>query len=775
MVAADLPSTTLPLARIETALKLQCTGFMRLFTRYKAWLFSFSLVLFLFALSAWTDCKSESKIKDATTTLASTHASPPLSVEQLPADRFDEYQVSTVPPYPWQSIGTLAEGVRLSLQTAGESPFISNRITGKGLVLSDSSSTTGQHCGVTYSFAPPPQEQLYLGFDFALSGALAEGGGVDLTCELTDDSGKGFKVRLGEAGELQAGPIQGPLQRICSLLPDHWYHVAIQFPSQQEARLTVTNSHDKARLVQSGVIALGPPVLYRHLRFYSGGTPDRTGGWMLDNVLMAGKVDAPREAWLPFKQASTAELRASPRKAFAYYYEIYPSGYSDEDPGLIGYTRKLFNPSLTPADRLKAGTELLYRPLPRAPMATGLKKEEVMIRAMEEEVRLAIQMGLDGFLLDFFALPESYDRPAEIRGFNERSFALMEAAKRVDSNFKIIPAIYAGPKPPPNLPAGVDVETAWTDAYADSPIVKQALTHPQAYRLEDGRVLLSKWGTERYSAQWWQRVIDRLNTQKIPVTFLGQFNGCSVEKLNSYASLCYAMADWGPRSPIEYHWVPKVRPITSVVISPIALQDMRTRERCYWEAHNSETLRKTWMAAIEDQSDWIFITTWSDYTEQAQAPSTSIGFSAHDLNTYYLQWFKLGVQPPIVKDTLYYFYRRHHTDIDPGRGEKWRLIKEGGDKAVDTRNEIELLAFLKEPGELRIQIGNEIKSMPAGKGITSFKVPLPPGQAFVPIFSLWREGQSVISGRGRYAILDKVEYPNLMYHAGIVTSEPLGK
>ncbi len=748
---------------------------MRLFTRHKAWLSSFSLVVLLFALSARTDCKSESKIKDATITLASTHVSLPLGVEQLPVDRFDEYIIGALPPFPWQTIGAFADGVKLSLEAVGESPFIGNQITGKGLVMRDASAISGQGCGISYSFAPPPQDRLYLGFDFALSGALAEGSGVDFTCELTDDAGAGLKVRLGEAGELQAGSIQGTLQKVCALSPDLWYHVAIQFPTPHEARLVVTPIHDKSHPGQSNVIALGSPGLYRKLRFYSGGPSNRTGGWMLDNVLMAGRVDAPRDAWLPFKQASTAELRGSPRKAFAYYYEIYPSGYSDEDPGLISYTRRLFNPSLTPADRLKAGTELLYRPLPRAPMEKGLTKNEVLIRAMEEEVRLAIQMGLDGFLLDLFALPESYDRPAEIHGFNERSFALMEAAKRVDPNFKIIPAIYAGPKPPPSLPKDVDTEVAWTNAYADSPIVKQALTHPQAYRLEDGRVLLSKWGTERYTAQWWQRVIDRLNAQKIPVTFLGQFNGCSTEKLSTYASLCYGMADWGPRSPIDYHWVPKVRSMTRLAVSPIALQDMRTRERCYWEAHNSETLRKTWMAAIQDKSDWIFITTWSDYTEQAQAPSTSIGFSAHDLNTYYLQWFKLGVQPPIVKDTLYYFYRRHHTDIDPGRGEKWRLIKEGGDKAVETCNEIELLAFLKEPGELRIQLGTATQVMRAGKGITSFKVPLPPGQAFTPIFSLWREGQPVISGRGRYAILDKVEYPNLMYHGGIVTPEPSEK
>lgn len=692
--------------------------------------------------------------------------SPLVGVEQLPVDRFDEYLAGSLPPFPWKPVGKFSNGVNLSLQEKAESPFIGNRVTGKGLVMTDNDPKAGEGCGIEYSFAPPPPHQLYLGFDFQVAEGAPLGQRVNLECELTDASGQGLKLRLGEADQLQAGSSKGQAKTIAPLEPGQWYHLTVDFPSSNRAVVSVSDFANQQHPITSCTIELGKKaLLYRHLRFLNSGGEERTGAWSLDNILMAGQVDSPRTAWWPFRQAPLKELRGAQRKVYAYYYEIYTSGYSDQDPGLTAYTRRLFNPTLTAEDRVKAGTELLYRPLPRPRMAAGLSKEEVLIRAMEEEVRLAIQMGLDGFLLDFFALPDTYADADNIRTYNQRSFALMEAAQRVDPQFKIIPAIYAGPTPV-NDP---EIANKLADDYADSPIVEKALKHPQALRLEDGRVILSKWGTERYTAAWWERAVNRLNAKDTPTAFIGQFNGCSAQQLSPYSPVCYGMADWGPRSPIDYHWATTARPLTSLVISPVALQDVRTRERCYWESCNSDALRKMWQAAITDKPDWVFITTWSDYTEQAQAPSTAIGFAPYDLNAYYLQWFKLGTQPEITKDVLYYFYRRHHTEIDPGRGEKWRLIKDKN--GSDTRNEIELLAFLKEPGELIIQTGATSQTMQAAAGINSFKVPLPAGKSFTPIFTLRRNEKTILSGHGRYTILDKIEFPNLLYHAGVVTPD----
>lgn len=687
------------------------------------------------------------------------------STEQLPVERFDLYPAGSLPPYPWQPVGKFSDLVRMDLRPEGESRFIANAVTGKGLVMEDRDPTAGAGCGIAYTFAPPPPGPQYLGFDFRNTA----GSTLDWECRLDDSAGKGLRLHIAPGGELLAGAIGGALTRVALIKADTWYHVAVRISGAGEATVALTESTKPEGAAGSATIALSEKDLaFTRLSFRNIGSQEQTGGWALDNVLMAGRVDAPRDALLPFKQPPLSELRSSPRKVYAYYYEIYPSGYSDRDPGLAPYTKKLFNPSLTPADRVKSGTELLYRPLPRPPMEPGLSADEVLIRAMEEEVRLGIQMGLDGFLLDFFALPESYPDVGNIREYNRRSFALMDAAARVDPGFRIIPAIYAGPKPPPGLPPDQDVEAAWTAAYADSPIVRKILAHPQVLRTEDGRVYLSKWGTEMYPAAWWQRVVDRLAAGGIPVAFLGQFNGLSTARLQTYSALCYAMADWGPRTPKDYRWVEKARPLTTKVVSPVAFQDVRTRERVYWEAWGSEAFRNMWQSAIRDGADWVFITTWSDYSEQAQAPSTAIGFALYDLNAYYIQWFKLGAPPVIDRDVLYYFHRIQHTDTASLRGEPWKLIPEGN---MTTRNDIELLAFLKEPGELRIQAGDETRSEMAGAGITSLKAPIPPGEAFTPVFSLLRNGHPVLQGRSRYAILDRLEYPNLLYHAGVLTNE----
>lgn len=88
------------------------------------------------------------------------------------------------------------------------------------------------------------------------------------------------------------------------------------------------------------------------------------------------------------------------------------------------------------------------------------------------------------------------------------------------------------------------------------------------------------------------------------------------------------------------------------------------------------------------------------------------------------------------------------------------------------RDEIELLGFLREPGELRIVINGEMHTRQAEAGITSFKVPLPVAdKVLVPEFSLTRGGRTVVSGSGRYAVLNKIEYPNMLYHSGVLVGE----
>ncbi|MFH1496639.1 MAG: endo-1,3-alpha-glucanase family glycosylhydrolase [Verrucomicrobiota bacterium] len=688
----------------------------------------------------------------------------PGSAEGLIKERFDEYKDGAPPPDPWRVTGGGASNVSLTLDVNGQSPFIKNQETGKGIVVIDTNPLAGHNKGISVAFSPPPPGRLYFGSDFQTIGPIDLSSGLGFTCELTDKAGDGMQLRVGDGAVLLAGLV-GEAQPVVSLSADTWYHVAMDFAESGEATITLTeylNPTAPIAVVTIPPLAGGRQRVFEALRFYSAGADAGIGGWAVDNICMAGEVDSPRRALLPFEQLPLAQLRASSRKVFAYYYEIYTSGYSPKDPGLTHYAATVLNPTYVQAksylaDRVGAGTEIFYHPLTRPRMESGLTDDEVLIRAAEDEVRVALLAGLDGFFTDFFASPSTTSGGQAT--FNARSFAVLAAAARVDPGFKIVPTIYAGADPE----GATSAETAAN--YANSPVVRQALTHPQALRFQDGRVAFTMWDSNRRTPEWWAMVLANLEAQGIHAAFIGYFNGRTWEQLQPYASVCSGMVDWGPRSPSQhYQWVPRVRDITPLVISPIVLQDQRTRGCEYWESGGSELLRKTWSTAIDELSDWTILTTWSDYTEQAMAPSTAIGYAPHDLNAYYIQWFKTGQPPPISRDVLYYFYRRHHSSAIPALGQMWTARE----NSAPTADEIEVLGFLTAPGELRIKIGGTTHTLAAGAGITSFKVPMPAGLTFAPVFSLVRDGRTVVLGQGRYSVLDQIEYANFLYHSGVL-------
>jgi len=93
--------------------------------------------------------------------------------------------------------------------------------------------------------------------------------------------------------------------------------------------------------------------------------------------------------------------------------------------------------------------------------------------------------------------------------------------------------------------------------------------------------------------------------------------------------------------------------------------------------------------------------------------------------------------------------------------------------SAQPRNDIELLAFLKQPGELEVEIGKHVYRSKASSGMTSFRVPLVPGN---PIFRLWRGGKIAVETRSPHTITREVTYQNLLYHGGSSTrrqSSPL--
>ncbi|MFW5798909.1 MAG: endo-1,3-alpha-glucanase family glycosylhydrolase, partial [Planctomycetota bacterium] len=332
--------------------------------------------------------------------------------------------------------------------------------------------------------------------------------------------------------------------------------------------------------------------------------------------------------------------------------------------------------------------------------------------------------------------------------------------QNVDPGFKIIPSIYA---------PGKDADP---HEYAKSPVVRRALQHPSCYRLPDGRRVLSMWRSESQPPQWWKTVLADLKKDGIDVALLGHFNS-PFDELKKFGDVAWAMTIWGTRSPQwDYAWPRAGRKLTDVVGTPIAAQDIRTRGQSLWEAENFDTLRSLWHSARKHDADYAFIISWNDFSEQAQMPSERVGYALHDLNAYYTTWFKTGRQPAIVRDVLYYSYRRQHSQTRHTMGKPYTFRDDGGrlgDKAAV--NKIELLAFLTEPGTLTVEAGGKTYTKKAPAGITSFKVPMPTEGEFRPVFTLVRDGRVVVTGKGRTLVTDRINFPDLLYNCGVIAGD----
>jgi hypothetical protein len=717
------------------------------------------------------------------------------TTEQLPVDRFDEYTSGALPPPPWPLAGVAsphaipAKSTRIISQEA-ESPFPANKITGKGLLMRRTARAAGAagggggdgperaDIGIMTTFTPPPPGDVYLGFDFRIDGA-------PLDVALTDTTGRGLHLRIDPSGGgASITTRDGSREKTAALEERRWYHIGITISGPDDSRTAVLRLFDERNKTRPP--ANTPPTLatsvllpasapFTVLRF---GNPPASVpapsaedsaavSWMLDNICVAGEVAAPRASgWFPFDPAPVETMRGSPRKVFAYYYPPYPTDRKTDDTGLSNYILTTLNPS-SPVDarRKGAGTKVFYHPLPRPPFPAdaALTPAEQRIRAAGEDVRLAIRMGADGFVVDLHSWPKPDDHL-----YNERAFAVLAAAGRIDAGFKILPAIYSG--------SGLNTIRGEADAkvdprkFAASPVFKKLDASPNILRTPDGKMLFSQWLSERHSPAWWRTVMDELAAQGIPAAFVAHFN--STLQLPAFGPMSHGIAHWGPRSPVTTNWIQTARPHTPLVIAPVSPHDIRSRGNIYREAANFDTLRTTWRTAIDQQADWVFINTWSDHTEQAMVPSTAIGFAPYDLCAWYTQWFKLGAPPPIVRDVLYYSYRKNHTDLIPAKGAPWNLRRDGGMDAP--RNDIELLAFLKKPGEIQIVFKGQTHTRQADAGITSFKVPLPPpapGEApAAPVFRLLRNGNPVIDAPGRVAILNEADYANLLYHSGVLVA-----
>lgn len=442
------------------------------------------------------------------------------------------------------------------------------------------------------------------------------------------------------------------------------------------------------------------------------------------------------DSCLPFSMPDASVLFNSSKKVFAHYFYPFPLSVGNKTASDDYYSAHYLNKDGESGKWAAMGGYLRQRPLP----VDVRSDRNWQLVNMQQEVRMAMARGITGFAIDVLS-------PKEVSGDSHLQL-LLGAAQAVDPRFKVMV-----------MP---DISALKSDADTVVKIIAAAAASPAAYRLDDGRLVVSAFNAGANSADWWSGVLAQLKARGIAVAFVPTFLGWKAQAA-AFAPISYGFADWGTATasaaqamqsdPAAAHAVGKI------YMMPIDPQQYRPKNSIYWEAGNSAAFRNAWMSAIGGNSDWVQLVTWNDFSESSEvAPYTDatlhrdIGSGFYDLNAYYAAWFLTGKQPAISRDVLYYFYRREPTHAaSTAQSTATKIINSSPE------NNIELVAFLTAPGELKITIGGQSTTLNAPAGITSFKVPTAAG---VPAFTLARGGAEVFTFQGPLQIFGAAGLPS---------------
>lgn len=436
------------------------------------------------------------------------------------------------------------------------------------------------------------------------------------------------------------------------------------------------------------------------------------------------------DSCLPFVMPSSDVMFNSAKKVFAHYFYPFPLSIDNKPSDNDYYNDQYLSPNGEANKWIQQAGFLRQRPLGVDP--TGSANWQFL--NMEQEVRMAIARGITGFTFDVMSITEATNA-------NSQMYLMLKAAQAVDPRFKIVV-----------MP---DINALGTDSNAVISIIAAVAPYPSAYKLADGRLVVSAFEANANSAAWWKAVFDQLKAQGINVAFVPTFLGWQANAA-TFSSLTYGVGDWGtptPAATANSQGDPAIvhNQYGQIFMAPIDPQQFRPKDFIYWEAGNSVAFRNAWTSAIAGESDWVQLVTWSDFSESSEIePYTDstlrrdIGTGFYDLNGYYAAWFLTGHPPTITHDVLYYFYRREPSyAIGPAQSRLDTVVNGVAEDAI------ELVAFLTEPGVLKINIGSQTYLQAASAGINSFKVPL---QAGTPSFTLTRDGVDVISMPGAIEI-----------------------
>lgn len=406
----------------------------------------------------------------------------------------------------------------------------------------------------------------------------------------------------------------------------------------------------------------------------------------------------------------------------------------------------------------------------------------------QDDIRAAMEEGLDGFIFDAFTGKQA-------KGDFENYLA---AADEIGAtNFKI--ALSADMSQ--DFPAADIVE-----------VMKEYGNNPHYLKIH-GRPLLSTFGGQVKGNQWWKdNVIDPLARSGHPVTFIPNFDRDNPnvdpptrDNWNHMVSE-YPIADGffnfilpgslpflSSDSRIGNHkWsMTEASEDLSATLQARHKLYMATYMPYYWAVCHSarqylafrggEGMDAEWQSIIlHRHADAVEIVTWNDYTESTFIQPSAIpktgtpGISSmphtgyYELLKYYIGWFRMHQRPTISKDAVFYFYRTQPIRPEPTTD---TVCKMG---PVDPRqlwgevqDSIFITTALTAPAQLHVTSGSRTSTINVAAGLNNTEVPFIIGPQH---FELWRNGKLVAKADG-VPVTPTDSVQNLNVYSGYAISD----
>ncbi len=422
------------------------------------------------------------------------------------------------------------------------------------------------------------------------------------------------------------------------------------------------------------------------------------------------------------------------------------------------------------------------------------------VAGYKQEIQQAQSYGIDGFELDMEGWSPS--NTATWANFEAEAGYMFEAARELGTNFKLF--------------FDLDCQGYGYDAACEA-AAGQMMTaygnHPNYYYYA-GRPVFSGWKqglnttTGSSDDTFWSAALSRITSAGFNPFFIPMFSDWTIaanEPTTTYNnteawftggwlnSVAQGLMTWDGFIPSLYtqnnQAFDQVATNNSVLFATSVgswfgqirfLSEGINDSNGYVESlefNGGEGLSSLWQGVINNQKPpMVLLTTWNDYTESYIGPADQADLTANnlpawqvtgdylfshaaftELNKYFIQWYKTGVQPT-WPDAMYVFYRIAPMSVAASGAYPGTAISWNQQVYNPTLDDLYVTTILTSPATLTVTSGANVTTVSVGAEITHTRVPFAVG---AQTFALSRSSAPLINITGANVMASLTYYYNV--------------